>query len=170
VLANRRAQLPVMLLSLFVFGLLASGIINPSAFTSRLGEFENTGASGFIRFVSPFWMAVDYFDTASLPEFLRGNGPGGLGFRPSNGGLIYHASGSPWFNLIYYYGLIGAFVFVCFLAFCFQRSRCPKPLFAALIYYQWAIGNILGTPTLIIMIVLCTLNGPEPRRRRIDET
>jgi hypothetical protein len=172
VLVNQRAQLPVMLVSLLAFGLFASGIINPSAFTSRLGEFEDTHASGFLRFVSPFWMAVDYFDTASLPELLRGNGPGGIGFRPSRGGgnLIYHASGSSWFNLIYYYGLIGAFVFTCFFGYCFRRSRCPRPLIAALIYLQWVIGNVVGTSTLIMMVVLCTLNGPEPRRRRIDET
>jgi hypothetical protein len=167
VLVNRRAQLPAMLVSLLAFGLFASGIIHVSAFTSRLGEFEDTNASGFVRFVSPFWMAADYFDKTSLPEFLLGNGPGGIGFRPH---AFYWASGSPWFNLIYYYGLIGAFVFTCFLGYCFRRSRCPKPLFAALIYYQWVIGNILGTPTLIMMVVLCTLNGPEPRRRRIDET
>jgi len=167
VLVNRRAQLPAMLISLFAFGLLAAGIIDISAFTSRVGEFDDKGASGFIRFVSPFWMAADYFNTASLPELLHGNGPGGQGFVANK---FYHASGSSWFNVIYYYGLIGAFLFTCFFASCFRRSRCPKPLLAALIYnYLVTNSNLIGTSSLIMMVVLCTLNGPEPRRGRIGE-
>jgi hypothetical protein len=169
-LVNRKAQLPAMLISLFAFGLFATGIINLSGFTSRIGEWEDTHASAFGRFVSPFWMVADYFPTASLPELLWGNGPGGLGFVPRRGDLIYHASGSPWFNLIYFYGLIGAFVFTCFWAYCFRGSRCPLPLTAAFIYYYLFTGtSLLGTPLLIIMVVLCTLHGPEPPRGRIDE-
>jgi hypothetical protein len=150
-LMNRRVQLPMLLIGLFVFTLLTIGIIHLSAFTSRLQEFNETQASGFVRFVSPFWMAADYFPTASTKELLLGNGPGGIGFVPERGDLTYHASGSAWFNLIYYYGLIGAFVFTCFSVCCFRRSRCPMPLFGTLIYYQWAMGNIVGTPTLIIL-------------------
>jgi hypothetical protein len=168
VLVNRRAQLPAMLVSLFAFGLLASGIIDLSAFTSRVGEFEDTHASGFIRFVSPVWIAADYFGTASLPELLHGHGPGGLGFfsRP-----FYHVSANTWFSLLYYYGLVGAFVFTWFLGSCFRRSRCPKPLIVGLIYhYLFTSNNFLCTPLLIIMVVLCTLSGPAPRRGRIDES
>jgi hypothetical protein len=169
-LMNRRVQLPVLLIGFFVFGLLITGIIHLSAFTSRVNEFNDTHASGFIRYVSPFWMAADYFPSASLARLLLGNGPGGVGFLPERGGdLVYQASGSAWFNLIYYYGLVGALVFTCFWVFCFRRSRCPKPLLAALIYYHWGMGNILGTSTLIIMVVLCTLNGPEPRHPRVGE-
>jgi hypothetical protein len=170
-LVNTRAQLPVMLVSLFAVGLLATGIIHLSAFTSRIGEFDDSHASAFMRFVSPFWMAADYFDTASLSQLVSGNGPGGIGFVPRGGDLIYKASGSSWFNLIYYYGLVGAFVFVCFLGSCFRRSWCPKPLFVALIYqYLVTSANVLGTATLIIMIVLCTLNGRELRRGRINKS
>ena len=168
VLINRRAQLPVLLISLFAFGLLATGIIHLSAFTERVDEFENTGASGFIRFISPFWMAADYFDTASLSELLFGNGPG-YGYVPPR--AFYYASGDTWFNLLYEYGLIGVFVFTCFLGSCFRRSRCPTALIAGLIYHYLFTGNnLLDSPLLIIMVVLCTLNGPEPRRGRSDET
>jgi hypothetical protein len=168
VLVNRRAQLPAILISLFAFGLLATGIIHLSAFTSRVGEFEDTHASGFGRFVSPFWMAADYLDTASLPQFLLGNGPA-QGFVPR---AFYPAvSGSSWFSVLYQYGLIGAFVFTCFLGSCFRKSRCPKPLIAGLIYNYLFTGNsALNVPLLIIMVVLCTLSGSEPRRARIDET
>jgi hypothetical protein len=171
VLVNRKAQLPVMLVGLFAVGLLATGIINLSVFSSRIGEFQDTHASGFTRYVSSFWMAADYFPTASLRELLLGNGPG-EGFSPHRGDLTYYtlASGTTWFNLMYLYGLIGALLFTCFMASCFRRSRCPKPLIVALLYnYLVTGGSLVGTATQIIMVVLCTLNGPEPRRGRIDE-
>jgi hypothetical protein len=167
-LMNRKVQLPILLIGLFACVLLTMGIIHLSVFTSRLDEFTQTQSSGFVRFVSPYWMAADYFPTASIAQLLSGNGPH-FGFVPKSGDLIYHASGDAWFNLIYWYGLIGAFVFTCFSVCCFRRSRCPKPLLAALIYWQWMISNVLGVFTLVIMVVLCTLNGPEPRRRRVDE-
>jgi hypothetical protein len=166
-LMNRRAQLPVLLIGLFAGVLLTTGIIHLSVFTSRLDEFNQTQTSGFMRFVAPFWMAADYFPTASITQLLSGNGPH-FGFALANSrGVIYCECGSGWFNLIYEYGLICAFVFTCFSVCCFRRSRCPTPLLAALIYYQWVIGGLHGIPTLIIMVVLCTLNGPEPRRGRI---
>jgi hypothetical protein len=168
-LVNRRAQLPVLLVSLFGFGLLATGIIDLSAFTSRVGEFDDTHASGFIRFVSSFWMTADYFNTAFLSELLFGNGPGYSFHSPTN--VFYHASGDTWFNVFCEYGLIGAFVFTCFLGSCFRRSRCPKPVIAGLIYqYLLTANNLLSTPLLVIMVVLCTVSGSEPRRGRIDET
>jgi hypothetical protein len=166
-LANRRAQLPALLVSLFAFGLLATGIINLSAFTSRVDEFDNTGASGSLRFIAPFSMAADHFDTASLPVLLGGNGPGTLaGFVPHG---FYVPSSNAWIKLLYEYGLIGAFVFTCFLGSCFRRSRCPKPLIAALIYgFVFTSGDLVTTSFLIIMVVLCTLSGPEAGQRRID--
>jgi hypothetical protein len=168
-LMNRRVQLPVLLIGLFACVLLTMGIIQLSTFTSRLGEFENTHASGFTRFVSPFWMAAEYFQTTSAAQLLLGNGPGGVGFVPKKGNLIYNGSGSAWFNLIYYYGLIGVFVFTCFSVCCFRKSRCPMPLFGALIYYQWIMGGVIGTPILMVMVVLCTLNGPEARLQPVPE-
>jgi hypothetical protein len=169
-LANRKAQPPLMLVGLFAFGLLAAGVFDLSTFTSRIGEFEDTHSSGFERFVAPFWAAAEYFPTASLRQLLLGNGPG-EGFQSLQGGLIYRGGDATWFNWIYLYGLIGVFLFTCFMASCFQRSRCPKPLIVTLIYYYLFVGgSVAGTVTQIIMVVLCTLNGPEPRRGRIDET
>jgi hypothetical protein len=166
VLVNRRAQLPAMLVSLVALGLFATGIIHLSNFTSRLSEFKDPHASGFLRFVSSFWMAADYFHTASLPEFLFGNGPGYGAIR----GAFYATSSNSWFKLFLEYGAIGAFVFTCFLGFCLRKSRCPKPLIVALIYnFLFTSSNLLGTSASIIMVVLCTLSGPEPRRARINE-
>jgi len=147
--------------------MLTTGIIDLSAYLSRLGEFEDTHASGFMRFISPFWMTAEYFDTTSLPGLLRGNGPGTAeGFVAS---AFYKPNGSTWFKLLYEYGLIGAFIFICFLGSCFRRSRCPKPLIAALIYYfVFTGGLLLSSELLIIMVVLCTLSGPEAGESRSD--
>jgi hypothetical protein len=165
VFSNRRAQLPALLVSLFAVGLFATGIIQLSAFTSRVGEFNDTHASAFIRFVSPFWMAADYFNTASLPEFLLGKGPGYGYVRAS----FYATSSDTWFKLFLEYGLFGAFVFTIFCLSCFRRSRCPKPLIIGLIYHYLFTGNnLLNTPLLTIMIVLCTLSGAEARQVRND--
>jgi hypothetical protein len=168
-IGHGRAQLPALLVSLLAVGLFATGIIDLSAFLSRVGEFEDTQASGFQRFVSPFWMVAEHFDTASLPVLLRGNGPGTMdGFAPR---AFYVAFGGTWFKLLYEYGLIGSLVFVCFLASCFRRSRCSKVVIAALIcYYLFLGGLLLSTPFLIMTAVLCTLSGPESLRSRIDET
>ena len=163
ILANRRAQFPVMLATLLAVGLFATGFIHLSMFTSRLGEFQDPRASGFMRFTSSFWMAADYVKTASLPELLFGKGPGYGAIRAA----FYATSSSAWFKLFLEYGALGTFVLACFFTYCLRRSRCPKPLLAALIYYQWELGNVVGTSTLVIMIVLCTLNGPEPRRRGV---
>ena len=167
VLVNRKAQLPVLLISLFALGLLATGIIHLSAFTSRLGEFEETRASGFIRFISPFWMAADYLKTASPAELLFGRGPGYGYVREA----FYEGASNTWFKLFLEYGLVGVFLFTCFLGSCFRRSRCPRPVIAGLMYLYLLTQNNLLTPSVvIIMVVLCTLSGPAPRRARIDDT
>jgi hypothetical protein len=156
---NRRVQLPLLLVSLFAVGLFATGVIHLSAFTSRLGEFEDTRLSGFIRFVSPLWQAADYLDTASLTELLFGNGPG---YGSIHSAVFYAVSSNTWFKLFIEYGLVGAFVFACFLGACFRRSRCPMPLIAGIVYNYLFTGNALIDPsTLIIIAVLCTLNGPQ---------
>jgi hypothetical protein len=163
---NRRAQMPVLLIGIFVIGLLATGIIHLSAFTARFGEFENTRASGFIRFVAPFWQAADYLRTASLTDLLSGKGPG-YGFLHSV--VFYAASSDTWFKLFLEYGAVGAFIFVCFFVSCFRNSRCPTPLIAGLTYNFLFTGNSLLDPSYItIVMVLCTLNAPEPRRRGSD--
>jgi hypothetical protein len=155
---------------IFVVGLSVTGIVDLSIFVSRMGEFEDTRASGFVRFVAPFWLAADYLDLASLRALLLGNGPGTTaaftaGFWYS-GGIT-----GTWIKLIYEYGLIGAFVFILFLAACCRRTFCPGLVLAAIFFtYVFLGGNILSTPFLIVIIVLVTLSGPGLRRNRPDTT
>ncbi len=161
-IGRNRAGLPVLLLSVIAVALFATGTIDLSAFTSRVGEFENTEASGFERFISSFWMASEHFDTATLAVLLHGSGPGTMdGFVPH---AFYAAFGGTWFKLLYEYGLIGSLVFLCFLASCFRGSWCPGIVRAAILVAYVFLGELfLTTPFLVIMIVLCTLSGPERR-------
>jgi hypothetical protein len=156
-LVTRRAQLPVLLVCVFAAGLFATDMIHLSSFTERVGEFQNTNTSGFERFVAPFWMAADYFNTASLSGALFGNGSGNLFVHHG----FYTGSGT-WFKLVFEYGLIGAFVFACFLGSCFRRSWCPAPVIVGIAFNSLFTGNNLLDPAwLTIIIVLCTLR-PRP--------
>jgi len=167
-LVDSRAQVPALLVAFFALTLIETGLIDLSAFTSRVDEFENTQASGFARFISSFWMTGEYLHIASPLALLCGNGPATMKYFNPHG--FYLASGGTWFKVLYEYGLIGAFTFTCFLVSCFQRSRCPKPLILALFYdYLFTGDALLSMPLLTIMGVLCTLSGSQPRHVGIDE-
>jgi hypothetical protein len=161
-LRHSKAGLSALLVVMFALGLFATGIVDLSVFTSRAGEWEDPRTSGFSRFVSPFWLAAKHFDTSSLQAVLLGSGPGSA----KNFGDVQYGNGqvATWLKIFYEYGIIGSFVFSCFLASCLRRSRCPGLVVAAIIF---AYVFLLGMMT--ITIALCTLSGPEPRRRRIDE-
>ncbi len=161
----RSARLTALLLIIFAFALIASGSIDLSAFTSRVGEFENTRASGFQRFVSPFWLAKDHFDTASTPALLIGVGPGTMDAFATS--VWYTGFAGTWIKLVYEYGFIGSTVFMFFLASCLRKSMCSGLLLAAILFsYVFLGGQLLGTGFLTIMLVLCTLNAPEIQRGR----
>ncbi len=144
--------------------LFATGIINSSVFLGRVGEFEDTGASGFGRFVAPALVAAKQFDDASLLLLLVGNGPGTA--KTLNDGAFYYAYAPTWFKLFIEYGIIGSFIFVCFLASCLRRSKCPGLVLAAMIVNYIFNVDFLTTSFLTVMIVLGTLNSAEARRIR----
>jgi hypothetical protein len=156
-LRHGKAALSGLLVVLFVLGLFATGMVDLWVFTSRVGEFEETGSSGFMRFVSPLWLAAKNFDTASLQALLIGHGPGTAKTFVDpwyGGGQI-----ADWFKPFYEYGIIGLFVFCCFLASCLRRSKCPGLLVTAIIFAFLFLQGSITTA-----IALCTLNGPGPRR------
>lgn len=161
---HSRAVFSVLLVGVFVVALFATGIIDISVFQSRTAELDTPGASGHFRFVGPFWLAAKFFDTGSLQAVLLGSGPGTI---TQLNDLRYSGSAG-WLKALYEYGIIGLFVFICFLASCLRRSRCPKPVLAAIIFNYFQNGDFFTTWICTIMIVLCTLHGPERRHRRID--
>lgn len=161
-LRQRRAGLAALVVVLFALGLFATGIFDLSIFTSRVSEFDTPTSSGYVRFVSPLWLVAKHFDTSSLQALLLGSGPG----MAKTFGDTWYGGGqfADWFKYLYEYGIIGFFIFWCFLASCFRRSRCPGLVAAAIIF-----GFLFLQTPLTIAIALCTLSGPEPRRHGIDE-
>ena len=111
---------------------LCNRTIDMSAFTSRVGEFDETRSSAFLRFVSPFWLAAKQFHTAWFQALVVGSGPGtAKTFGDTVNGYRYMAT---WFKLFYEYGIIGSFMFSCFLISCFRKSRCPGLVCWAIIF------------------------------------
>jgi hypothetical protein len=161
-LRHDRAGLSALIVVVFIFGLFATGIIDLSAFTSRADEFNDPRSSGFERFVSPLYLAAKHLDTASLQALLIGSGPGMA--KTFNDPWYGRGELANWFKLVYEYGIIGSFVFFCFLASCFRRSRCPGLVVVAII-----LGFLFLQTSMPMTIALCTLNGSKPRRGRLDE-
>jgi hypothetical protein len=151
-----RVALSALLGVIFALGLFATGIVDLSVFVSRSNEFENTGTSGFARFVAPALTAAQLFDTAPLQAFIVGSGPG-------TGTNV-----ATWLRPFYEYGIIGSFVVVCFWAYSLRRSRCPGPVLAALSFTYLFEAGFLDPSLLTIIFVLCVLHGPGPRGGRVD--
>jgi hypothetical protein len=127
---HSRVALSVLFLGMLALGLFATGMIDFSAFLSRSAEFKDTGASGFGRFVGPFWLAAKFFEDAPLQALLLGSGPG---TKDQLNDIWYHAA-SGWLKQLYEYGIIGSFILICFLGSCLRRSRCPRLVRAAVIF------------------------------------
>jgi hypothetical protein len=145
----------VLVAIFFIVLLFVTGLIDPSIFVLRLTEFDDTQASAFERFISPFWLAGDYLPTASLTALLFGNGPGSVDSLVAQ--AWYTAFEGTWVKLIYEYGLVGTALFSIFLLSCFGNSSCPKILGGAMIFEYYLLGgHVLSTPLLTLLIVLCT--------------
>jgi hypothetical protein len=155
----------VLLVVIFALGLFATGVIHLSNFTSRVGEFEAVGSSGFGRFVSPFWAAAQQFDLEALQALLFGSGPGTAKFGTHMWFGWANYNTNTWIKIFHEYGIIGSFIFACFMAGCLRRSRCPGLVIAAQMFAFLFLQGMIDTA-----IVLCTLNGPGPRRAPVDET
>jgi hypothetical protein len=138
-------------------GLFAAGIIDSSVFVSRTTELSTPGASGYGRFVGGFSVAANFFEKGSLQALLIGNGPG----TKEQLNDVSHMGSYGWLKQLGEYGVIGSFIFICFLGSCLRRSRCPGLVLAAIIFTDFFISDFLITWTCTITIVLCTLHGPE---------
>ena len=158
-----KAGFSVLLIVVFALGLFATGIIYPSAFLNRTGEFQTQGSSGFDRFTAPVLLAAKLAHTGSLQGWLIGNGPGSI--KTYIGDVWYGGAMTTWFKIFYEGGIIGSFVFACFLASCFRRSRCPGLVIMAIVF-----NFLFMQGTMTVAIPLCTLSRVEPRRVRIAKT
>jgi hypothetical protein len=163
-LRHDRALPYALLVIVFALGVFATGMIQLSAFTSRVGEFEAPGSSGFGRFIMPFHIAARQFDMEALQALLLGSGPGTTKIAVQTQYGLANVD-LAWTKVLREYGLIGSFIFWSFFASCFRKSRCRGVVIAAIIFtFLFLQGSIAPA------IVLCSLSGPGPRRGRVDET
>jgi hypothetical protein len=158
-LRRKEAALTTLFVVLLVVGLVATRIIDVSVFTDRIGEFDeaNSNSSAFSRFVAPLWMAAERFDMGSLRALLVGGGPGTV---KTVSDPWFGGSEANWFKLFYEYGVISSFIFCCFLASCFRRSRCPGVVIAAIIF-----AYLFLQAGMTVAIALCALSESEPQHR-----
>jgi hypothetical protein len=163
-----KAGLSAVVVAIFALGFFATGIIDLSAFSSRVGEFQDPGSSGYGRFVAPFLLIAHLFDTGSLLSLLVGNGPGKA--KDLNTTISYVASYPTWCKLFIEYGMLGSFIFACFFASCLRKSRCPGLILAALVSSYVVHGGLVDPKWLVIIVVLCTLSGPKARQHPLDDT
>jgi hypothetical protein len=161
-LRHGKAGLSVLLVITFMLGLAVTGIIDLSAFSSRVSEFDTRGTSGYSRFVSPFILAANQFKSVPLPQLLVGSGPGTIKFFASTWENHWYTGGfaEDWIKILYEYGTIGTFIFIWFLVFSFRRSQCPGLVRAAIIF-----AFIFLEGGMILAIPLCTLTAPKLRGR-----
>jgi hypothetical protein len=155
---HSKVAFSVLLVGVLAAGIFASGIIDLSIFQMRSAELQGTGASGFNRFVGPFWMAGHFFHTVPLQAVLFGSGPGTKILLDD---ALWYSGINGWLKQIFEYGVIGSFIFFCFLASCVRRSRCPGVVLAAVIFEYFFIADFLITWVCTIVIVLCTLHGAD---------
>jgi hypothetical protein len=155
-----RVAVSVLLVGAVALGLFKSGIIDVSIFQSRSAELESTNSSGFNRFIGPFWMAGHFFSTANLQTLLIGSGPGTKALLDN---AVRYSGINGWLKQLFEYGFIGSAIFICFLASCLHASRCPKLVLGAVLFTYFFIADFLITWVCTILIVLCTLHGPEVR-------
>jgi hypothetical protein len=167
-LRHGKAGLSAVLVAIFALGLFATGIIEVSAFSNRVGEFQDPKSSGFGRFVAPFLLTARQFDTGSLFSLLVGNGPGSA--KNLNSTISYIAATPTWCKLFIEYGMLGSFIFACFLASCLRKSRCPGLILATLVSSYVVHGGLVDPKWLAIMVVLCTLSGSKARQHPMGET
>jgi hypothetical protein len=164
-IGNKNARLPAVAVVCIALIFVGTGSIDSSEFTSRIGEFNDTNASGFSRYISPFWLAKENFDTSPLPALLMGHGSGTMDAFANAADPWYIGFAGTWIKLFYEYGLIGTFLFFCFLIACLMKSMCPRLVVAAILFsYVFQGGELLNTSFLIMMIVLCTLSGAQKLR------
>jgi hypothetical protein len=167
-LRHGKAGLSAVVVTIFALGLFATGIFDLSAFSGRVGEFQDPRSSGFGRFVAPFLLTARQFDTGSLFSLLVGNGPGRA--KNLNSTISYIAAYPTWCKLFIEYGMLGSFIFACFLASCLRKSRCPGLILATLVSSYVVHGGLVDPKWLVILVVLCTLSGSKAREHPMDDT
>jgi len=135
VLIYRRWDLLIRGLALAVLIVALAEPLNINVISSRLGEFDNVGSSGFARFVG--WM--DLFADRLWPSTgaaLFGHGAGS--FETMSVG--YQAAQMAHAKILFEFGIIGGCVYFGFLFFCLFANSAPRVLQVAILVCYFMNG------------------------------
>lgn len=163
---------PIVLVRQRRFGLLLAGAlavvvivtagsaIHLDVFLNRVSEFTSTRASGFARFVGPFWFLGDYLFTDPL-RMLFGMGAGSItAFLKQT---AYFSHDTSWAKLMFEYGLVGFFAYMAFFATAvFHRSS--NLILSGMVFYTFLLlgGYLLATYMHCLFLALSVWHRPGP--------
>lgn len=94
-------------------------------FTSRVGEFNSTGSSGFARFVGGFYLFEQFLWDYPLRALL---GVGAGMFKEYAPLAHFPVAEMPLFKMVMEFGIFGAALYFAFLFFCLSSSALPAPV------------------------------------------
>jgi hypothetical protein len=140
-----------------VFGLLGDAL-QLSATLERVGEFNSTHSSGYMRYIAPARLLSETFDAADWTPFF-GHGPGTI-FRTVRD---YEFHDPTWAKLLFEYGIGGFAAFVGLFLAALRRPDVPLPVRATL-FWGWLImgGHLLSPEQNFLTLALVGLM-PAPK-------
>jgi hypothetical protein len=122
-----------------------------SYFTDRISEFQDPGASGFARFISPFHLIYDYM-LSNPQKLLLGLGPGSLTQYLEKPWYLAHDP--TWIKVYFEYGLIGGTMFLVFVLHCLLRRSLDAYIASAMLFQFLILGGYVMTPHVVYLMAI----------------
>lgn len=161
----------VVLVGCVLFALL-DDTLNLTYTLSRVGEFDSTRSSGYIRYIAPGRLLSELFGSEPWSAWV-GHGPGTI----SRTIREYEFHDPTWAKLLFEYGALGFAAFVVLFAVALRRPGIPIQLRATL-FWAWLItgGHLLSPEQNYLTLALvgllpfsAYLPGKAPARSPVHE-
>ena len=148
---GRKAALRVLMLASagFIVLWVLGDALNLSFTLQRLGEFGSERSSAYIRYLAPFRLLNDTFNTEAWTPWL-GHGPGTISREVRS----YEFHDPTWAKLLFEYGLLGFTLVVTLFVVALRRSRAPSPVRAVLFACWLIMGGYLMVPEPIVLTLV----------------
>jgi len=166
-LFDKRAARPIILFGvamMILVGVIAVAL--PQQFASLAGratEVQSEGSSGYARYIAQFG-AIGA--VASETRSIIGFGPGAT----DRASFYTPGSGNAAMKLYIDYGVIGLIAFSAFLVAAVKGHGRALLAILSLVTYQFGGGNLLFSPLIVLMALLCVWSTmpDEPRSKDVQ--
>ena len=151
---------PKTLLRLLVLGVLGGLVfwvlgdaLNLSFTLDRVGEFNSTHSSAYMRYVAPLRLVIESIESSPWTPFF-GHGPGTI-FRTTRD---YEFHDPTWAKLLFEYGVVGFIGFVALFSAMLKRPAIPLQI-RAVLFWGWLIlgGHLLSPEHNFLSLMLIGL-------------